>query len=160
MKLKKEHQDLILHLNDFVRTLDERVRAAAFTFLLQQTAKSVSGDEGALTAPTIAPSVKARELSPQELIRQTHASSATTKAEVLAYWLEIHQGKETFSSADLKDAFNHAREPAPKNPSDVVARLASAGKLMPAEKVGTIQNYRLTRTAIEEVESWLQTAGQ
>jgi hypothetical protein len=80
------------------------------------------------------------------------------KAEVLGYWAEVHQGKQSFSSGDLKDAFSQAREPAPKNLSDVVAKLASAGKLMPTERSGTIQYYRLTRTAIDEVASWLQHA--
>src|SRR5438034_5013329 len=142
MKVKKEHQDLILHLNEFVRTLDERVRAAAFSFLLQQTTKPSDVPE----SPSGASEPRSqRELSPQELIRQTKAFSATAKAEVLGYWLENHQAKETFSSADLKDAFTQAREPVPKNPSDIVARLAATGKLMPADKVGNIQNYRLTR---------------
>ena len=152
MKINKEYQELITTLNDFVAGLDERVRESAFNFLLRQTAGALT--EEVLPARVDSPATQKRDLSPQELIRQTNATSATAKAEVLAYWLEVHQGKQSFSSADIKDAFNLAREPAPKNVSDVVARLASAGKLMPSEKVGTIQNYRLTRTAIEEVEAW------
>lgn len=154
MKINKEYQDLITALNEFVMGLDERVRESAFNFLLRHTTGALTEQERPTIPTDSAAANQKRDLSPQELIRQTKATSATAKAEVLAYWLETNQGKQSFSSADIKDAFSLAREPAPKNPSDVVARLASAGKLMPSEKVGTVQNYRLTRTAIEEVEAW------
>src|SRR5437868_4894662 len=116
MKLDKKHRDLIVELNEFVLGLDERVRESAFNFLLAQAQDPPSTDR--LAAKVATPEKKERDLSPQELIRQTNASSATAKAEVLAYWLEVYQTKENISSNDLKEAFNLAREPAPKNASD------------------------------------------
>ena len=78
------------------------------------------------------------------------------KAEVLGYWLEVYQKKDKFSSGDLKEAFSRAREVSPKNMSDVAAQLAESGKLMPVEKQGGVQYFRLTRTAVDEVKTWLQ----
>jgi hypothetical protein len=158
MNIDKAKQKFLTELNEFVKTLDENVREAAFKFLLgEPTSEDLIATPLQRTEQPVG-RVAERDISPQELLRQSNANSNMAKAEVLAYWLEAHQGKTTFSSGDLKDAFLHAREPAPKNASDVVAKLASAGKLMPAEKVGAIQYYRLTRTALEEVREWLGLA--
>jgi len=77
------------------------------------------------------------------------------KALVLAYWLEEDQKKQSFTSLDLKEAFATAREPAPGNPSDVMAKLDGAGRVMKAEKMGNTQSYRLTGTGIKQVQTWL-----
>jgi hypothetical protein len=156
MKINEEQRQLVTELNEFVKGLDENVREAAFRFLIGQPGGTAPGP----SAPAVRPlrSEEDRDISPQELIRQSNASSGMAKAEVLAYWLETHQGKLSFSSGDLKDAFSQAREPAPKNLSDVAAKLASGGKLMPTEKAGAVQLYRLTRTALDEVRGWLQPA--
>ncbi|MEY2507472.1 MAG: hypothetical protein QOH01_1801 [Verrucomicrobiota bacterium] len=157
MRVDEEKKKFLVEVNGFVKTLDENVREAAFNFLvgefnvsseLTPAPRSAARTEGGASGDD-------RGISPQELIRQTNAKSNMAKAEVLGYWLEVHQSKQSFSSGDLKDAFSVAREPAPGNPSDVVAKLASAGKLMLAEKIGVVQHFRLTRTAIDEVRSWL-----
>jgi hypothetical protein len=83
----------------------------------------------------------------------------TEKAVVLAYWLEAFQQRETFSSSDLKAAFEQAREPSPKNTSDLVAKLEGTARLMRADKVAGIQQYRLTSTAMQEVERWTNPEG-
>lgn len=80
------------------------------------------------------------------------------KAVVLAYWLEKYQQQPTFSSTDLKVAFEKAREPSAKNPSDLVAKLETTARIMKAEKVGAVQHYRLTSTAVEEIEAKLNQA--
>jgi hypothetical protein len=56
----------------------------------------------------------------------------------------------------LKNAFLSAREPAPVNPSDIVAKLEAARKLMKGDRIGKAQSYRLTRTAINEVNQRLK----
>src|SRR5436190_10488439 len=156
MQIDEERRQLVSELNEFVKTLDENVREAAFKFLLGQRGEDTVPLTTARTvgaAPLAIAVAEDRDISPQELIRQSNANSGMAKAEVLGYWLEVHQGKQSFSSGDLKEAFSQAREPAPRNASDVVAKLASAGKLMPAEKSGAVQYYRLTRTAIDEVRN-------
>src|SRR4051812_44420886 len=113
MKVDNERRKLVSELNEFVKTLDENVREAAFKFLLGQTpVADVAPPPSSPPQATI--KLDEREISPQELIRQSNASSGVRKAEVLGYWLEVHQGKQKFSSGDLKDAFSQAREPAPK----------------------------------------------
>jgi hypothetical protein len=152
MKSITQYGEVILKLSDFVKPLDQTVRAEAFKFLLarelgQETAETLSAD--AFTHPR----AQARTVAAQELIRQSNASSFAEKAIVLGYWLEQYQQKPTFSSADLRAAFEQAREQSAKNPSDLVAKLESTARLMKAEKVGGVQHYRLTSTAIDEVEA-------
>jgi hypothetical protein len=79
----------------------------------------------------------------------------TQKAVVLAYWLEEYQQKSTFTSSDLRGAFEQAREQAPRNLSDLVAKLEATARIMKAEKVDAVQYYRLTGSAMQEVDRWL-----
>ena len=154
MKSIEQWGKVITDLSDFVKQLDEPVRAEAFKFLLNQE----SGAEAATPIPDSPPRTKeagSRVLAPQELIRKCAVSSFIEKAVVLAYWLEHYQDTSTFSSIDLKGAFEKAREPAPKNPSDLVAKLEATARIMKAEKNGAVQTYRLTSTAMEFIEGCL-----
>ena len=149
MKSLDSHGKMIKEIDAFVAKLDPAVRLEAFKFLLaeEQTQTPKSN--------TIVPSGQTpkseRSLSPQEWLRSCNVSSSMDKSLVLAYWLEEDQKKESFTSLDLKDAFTAAREPVPTNPSDVVAKLDGAGKVMKADKVGKSQSYRLTRTGIDQI---------
>lgn len=156
MKVIEDYGELIVQLNKFVEPLDETVRGEAFRFLLAQQVSGTSKGN-ALVAPARITQSNSRELAPQELIRNSGRVKLTDKAVVLSFWLETHVGKKTFSSGDLKGAFETAREKAPKNPSDIVASLEQTGRLMKAEKVGGTLHYRLTGTALQEVEGWLSS---
>jgi hypothetical protein len=154
MKSIEQWGKVMTDLSDFVKQLDEPVRAEAFKFLLAQE----SGAERAAPIPVSRTRTKdtgSRVLAPQELIRKCAVTSFIEKAVVLAYWLEHYQDTPTFSSIDLKGAFEKAREPAPKNPSDLVAKLEASARIMKAEKNGAVQNYRLTSTAMEFIEGCL-----
>jgi hypothetical protein len=154
MKSIESHGEMLKKINGFVVGLDPSVRLEAFKFLLAEEEKqSLRGGDAGGTAGQLLKFN--RNLSPQEWLRNCHVSSLMDKALVLAYWLEEDQKKESFTSLDLKGAFIAAREPAPANPSDVVAKLEGAGKLMKASKVGKSQSYRLTGTGIEQVQNWL-----
>ena len=154
MRALEIYGDTIKEADAFVRELDESIRSAAFNFLMtvERTGLPIIGE----TVPRPAVQQTNRALSPQELIHQCGVTSLMDKAVVLAYWLEEYQGNESFTSADLKNAFLSAREPAPVNPSDVVAKLEAARKLMKGDRIGKAQSYRLTRTAINEVNERLQ----
>lgn len=158
MNTLDEYGDTILQLSEFVKQLDESIRVEAFKFLLEREITPAS-KPGAHTPPAKASSRSStdRPVAPQELIRKSGVSKFTDKAIVLAYWLEQYQQRTTFSSSDLKAAFEQAREPSPKNPSDLVANLEVTGRVMRAEKSGNIQHYRLTSSAISEVERWIQS---
>lgn len=146
-----KYGETMLRLSEFVQRLDERVRAEAFKFLLsQETHPPTSATVPSQTAN------QDRPIAPQELIRKTNASSFVEKGLALAYWLETYQQQETFSSGDLKLAFEQAREHSPKNPSDLVGKLESAMRIMKADRVGGVQRYRLTRTAIDEIQGRLE----
>jgi hypothetical protein len=152
MRALEIYGDVIKEADGFIRQLDETIRLTTYNFLMNEERK----DGMSIGAPKSAiPSSGERTFSPQELIHVCGASSLMDKAVVLGYWLEEYEGKESFTSAELKSAFLSAREPAPVNPSDVVAKLEGARKLMKAEKIGKAQSYRLTRTAINQVQEWL-----
>jgi hypothetical protein len=152
MKSIKRYGEMIIQLSEFVRPLDEAVRTEAFKFLLNQELGQIPSE----TPPTVSATrgeKQTRAVAPQELIRKTKASSFTEKAVILAYWLETYQQKPNFSSIDLKMAFEQAREQSAKNPSDLVAKLEATARIMKSEKVGAVQHYRLTSTAINEIET-------
>jgi hypothetical protein len=156
MKSISRHGETIIKLSEFVKQLDEAVRAEAFKFLLAQECSNGS-EKVAAIAPIVQREPQSRAVAPQELIRKCNVSSFTEKAVVLAYWLEEYQQKPTFSSGDLKMAFEQAREQPPKNPSDMVGKLEATARIMKADTVGAVQHYRLTSTAIHEVESKLNS---
>jgi hypothetical protein len=153
MKSLATHAQVIKEINAFVSELDPSLRLEAFKFLLAEEQKNVpKGSEMVLVDRA---QKTDRGVASQERLRSCGVSSAMDMALVLAFWLEEDQKKGTFTSLDLRAAFEDAREPAPANPSDVVAKLDAAGKLMKADKVGKSQSYRLTRTGLEQVEQWM-----
>ena len=158
MNALDDYGDTIQQLSDFVKNLDESIRVEAFRFLLSRETAPVakSPTENIARAVISQRPSSDRPVAPQELIRKSGVSKFTDKAIVLAYWLEQYQEQATFSSGDLKAAFEQAREPSPKNPSDLVANLEATGRVMRAEKTGNVQHYRLTSSAINEVERWTQ----
>jgi hypothetical protein len=156
MKSISEHGETLIELSKFVKQLDEPVRAEAFKFLLAQEVGQVL-DKTDPASPAIQRERRSRAIAPQELIRKSNASSFTEKAIVLAYWLEEYQQQPTFSSADLKNAFEQAREKLPKNTSDLVANLEESARVMKTEKVGAVQHYRLTSTAVTDIENELNS---
>ena len=163
MKSITKYSETIIKISGFVEQLDQSVRAEAFKFLLAQE-YAQSSEKVVLTevAPAAAHQREARSrtMAPQELIRKCDVSSFTDKAVVLAYWLEEYQQKSVFSIGDLRAVFDQAREQLPKNLSDMVIKLETTARIMKADKVGTVQNYKLTGTAIHEIESKLKSADE
>ena len=153
-------------LNKFVTPLDPAVKGEAFRFLLaRQFGESDAHDRHvnglvAATAREHSQLQHGREFSPQELIRTVGASTTFEKAVLFGFWLEMHQGHKSFSGSKLKEVFEAARETPPANPSDVVAKLERSGRFMRADKIGGTQYYRLTRTAVEEIESKLKSSDE
>src|SRR5687767_2329737 len=126
---------VIREIEAFVSQSDSSVRLEAFRFLL---ARECAGESGAaaVSSQNERPRVSNREISPSELLRMVGFETISDKALLLGYWLELHKGVSSFSSGKLKEAFDQAREAPPANPSDVVAKLEAAGKLLRAERVG------------------------
>jgi hypothetical protein len=154
MSSKSKDRAAVLELSEFIKQLDESVRVEAFRFLLPREI----GEDGEATVaarPRGAKMETDRPVAPQELIRRSAVSTFIEKAVVLAYWLEEFQQHPTFSSSDLRTAFESAREHSPKNTSDLIAKLEGSGRVMRAEKTGGVQQYRLTSSAIHDVQRWL-----
>lgn len=145
----------IKKINLFIGGLDDAIKLRVFDILFEEDKKQL-GKHPSAVQTAVARTDSDRGLSPQELLRKCRVSSSMDKAVVLAYWLEEHQAKGSFTSADLKSAFASAREPAPANPSDVVAKLEGGGKIMKTEKIGKAQYYQLTGTGMDQVKDWLK----
>ena len=123
MKSIDEYDQTLVELNKYVGRFDERVRAEVFKFLLAQEFGLGSSKDGRVKNVVPMISRGTREIAPQELLRSAGRSKLTDRAIILGYFLETLAGKQSFSSGDLKGAFESAREKAPKNPSDIVASL-------------------------------------
>ncbi len=106
----------IKKINSFISDLDDAIKLQVFNILFNEDQKELGEPASVVLAKARTDSE--RGISPQELLRKCKVSSSMDKAVVLAYWLEEHQEKESFTSVDLKSAFSSAREPAPANPSD------------------------------------------
>jgi len=160
MNSNEEYSAALQELEKLVLPLTAEVRAEAFRFLLARR----FGESTPVSGPNIASQIAkknpldGRTLAAQELLRKCKGGNLSDMAVLLGYCMEHYQSKTMFSSTDLKDAFESAREPAPKNVSDVVAKLEHAGKLMRADKVAGVQNYRLTGSAVESVEQRIALA--
>ncbi len=157
MSSKSKDRAAVLELSEFIKQLDESVRVEAFRFLLPR--EICEDGEAVVAARQLGGKVEPdrRPVAPQELIRRSAVATFIEKAVVLAYWLEEFQQKATFSSSDLRMAFESAREHSPKNTSDLIAKLEGSGRVMRREKTGGIQQYRLTSSAIHDVQRWLGT---
>jgi len=147
MRSVDQYGEAITNIGKFVEKLPISVQGEAFKFLLARELGSPAQTQDGGKRD-------GRGMSPQELLRSSGRVKLVEKAEMLSYWLEMDQGKESFSSGELKEAFETAREKAPKNTSDVVSSLVASGKLMVADKIAGVQKFRLTGTAIDEVEGW------
>jgi len=154
MSSKSKDRATVQELSEFIKQLDESVRVEAFRFLLP---REIDENREATVAsrPHMAKIEPDRPVAPQELIRRSAVSTFIEKAVVLAYWLEEFQQHSTFSSSDLRTAFESAREHSPKNTSDLIAKLEGSGRAMRAEKTGGVQRYRLTSSAIHDVQRLL-----
>jgi hypothetical protein len=61
------------------------------------------------------------------LLEQSNARTFGEKAGVVAYWLEAHQGRTDWRSADIVDALRDANEDTPKNITDALNQKLKKG---------------------------------
>ena len=155
MKALEMYGEGIREINAYVSELDPSIRLEVFKLLFAEEQKRAALDGAAVQANR--PQQLGRGLSPRERLRGCSVSSLIDKGLVLAFWLEVDEKKEGFTSVDLKGAFKAAREPAPGNPSDLIAKLDAAGKVMKTGKAGKSQSYCLTGTGMDQVNEWIST---
>jgi len=103
------------------------------------------------------PTSPRREVSIKEFVLQKNASSDINKTLTAGYYLEHHRGLSPFNIRDLEELLREAREPLPKNISDVVNKNIEKGFIMNAkEKKNGLKAWTLTSTGDRFVENDLK----
>ena len=123
---------------------------------LQALEKRVSALEKALSSDekTLASNKKEKSLSIREFINQLKPSTANDVAIVIGYYHEVLKEAGFFTNEDLKMGFSQAKMIAPKNISDVIAKNAKKGYIMPhSEQSGRTKEWVLTNTGEEYINS-------
>lgn len=101
-----------------------------------------------------------KQKSPSEFIKKVSPKNQTDRALVLAYYLEKVENKESFSTTDLADISQKAKQPKFTNISDTVARAVQQGLLMGAGEKENKRVFVLTTTGEEYVDGLLSSKQQ
>lgn len=75
---------------------------------------------------------------------------------VIAYYIEVMLGFDSFSSKDLTKGFKDAREISPKNINLTIYQNVKKGNFMEVEKKEGVKAYVLTNSGINLVENGLK----
>ena len=95
-----------------------------------------------------------KELSIKEFILQKKPASDLRKALTIAYYLEKFRQITSFTITELEEGFKEAKEPIPKNLSDVIYKNAKRGLFMETkERKDSKKAWTLTSTGEALVEN-------
>lgn len=108
------------------------------------------------TQVTIPTNAKGKPLSPSEFIKKVSPKNQSEKALVLAHYLEKVKNMESFTTADLTEIGQDAKQTKFTNISDTVAKLVQQGQLMGAGQRENKRVFVLTTTGEEYVENLLK----
>ena len=104
--------------------------------------------------PSPLPQVKKRT-SIAQFFRSISPKSAVDKALAVGYYLEKVDELESFTAAEIRDKIKQAKEPPPKNPSDVVNQNIKKGHMMAAGDKGGKMAFVLTTDGERQVEKMI-----
>lgn len=94
------------------------------------------------------PSVKKRSI--QEVMKEKNPSTDTDRTLVIGHYLEHIEGKNEFTSADVKSGFKRAKEPVPSNVSECIRKNIKKGYIMETgETEEGLKGYQLTNSGEE-----------
>ena len=95
-----------------------------------------------------------KKLALREFVLSKKPTSAVQTALVIAFYLENYEGKDSFSMEDLREGFRRAKEPIPKNPSDMILKNAKKAFFdQVGEKKEGGKVWALTNSGMNEVEN-------
>lgn len=126
--------------------------------LITKYGSSRSIDSKGQQAVSVSPGGKPLSLS--EFVKKASPKNQTDKALILAYYLEKVQNVESFSTSDLVDIAQKAKQPKFTNVSSTVARAVEQGLLMGAGEKEGKRVFVLTTTGEEYVDSLLASKQQ
>ena len=140
--MSEEIQRALEELRRQIRDHEERIKT-----LEEQITKALqpspSGEEKRLK----------RDLSINEFFRSKKPQTEADKVLVIAYYIEIYEGRSPFTTRDVREAFRRAREALPKNLSDCIARNVKKGYIKEVDRKKKIIKWALTKSGKEYVEN-------
>ncbi|OGW95981.1 MAG: hypothetical protein A2Z81_02755 [Omnitrophica WOR_2 bacterium GWA2_45_18] len=93
-----------------------------------------------------------KKVAPAEYIKKASPKSQADRALLLGYYLETQNGKENFTTNDLKEINKNAKQTPFTNISDTVAKLVKQGMMMGSGNVDGTRAFALTTTGEEAIE--------
>lgn len=97
-----------------------------------------------------------KKLSIAEFMRDYDTSNNRKKVLVIGHYLETIDDVESFSSADIEDAYKRAKKKAPANPTDPISKNAGDGFIREVGEDNGQKLWVLTQTGVRRVEEELQ----
>lgn len=146
-----------------VETVEDRYREAAFPIILQtligSTGKQhvhIEADRQTNGHQALEPSLPPT-LSVNEFFRRVNPDSHPARFVTAAYYL-LHTGKaEQFTQADITETYRKLRQPAPKNPTDVMNQCIRKAHIIEAsDNTNKQKNWVITPEGEKFVEGLLR----
>lgn len=146
-----------------VETAEDRYREAAFPIILQALIGSigkqnihVEADQQTNGHQTSEPSLPPT-LSANEFFRRVNPDTHPARFVTAAYYL-LHAGKaEQFTQADIVEIYRKLRQPAPKNPTDVMNQCIRKAHIIEAsDNTNKQKNWVITPEGEKFVEGLLR----
>jgi len=93
-----------------------------------------------------------RSMDLSTFIQEFDPNGHTERIAAIAYYREAHEGEDTFTTTDIREAYNRARFQKPANLSDAIANAENNGWVYRKENDGQEVVRQLTNAGIEMVE--------
>lgn len=90
------------------------------------------------------------------LLQNYDPSSHTERALVIGYYLEKFEGRDGFTTGDLRDGYIESKTPLPANLSDVIAKTGEKGWAMPIGEEDQRQVWQITGEGERLIEQGTQ----
>jgi hypothetical protein len=109
-----------------------------------------------MATPAVALETSGKRTSPAEFLKQAAAKSQFDRALLLGYYLEKTQGVSSFTSAEITQLGQEAKQPF-ANSSDAIAKLTGRGLMMSAGDKDGKRAFALTASGEAYVEGLVAT---
>lgn len=99
-----------------------------------------------------------KSVSLSQLMKPMALKTDINRVLIAGYYLEHYTDAEKFTAAEIRDTLKAAKQPPPKNPSDVINKNIKKGHMMPAgDKDGKL-GYVLTSDGEQVIEDFISNA--
>ena len=104
------------------------------------------------TTEDLVPTAEIREESFREFFIKYGPQKETDKTLVIIYYLESQKKLTHITTKEISDAFKEVRESLPQNISDKMQMLHKRGFIAPADGMGRLRGWMITRSGTAHLE--------